>query len=145
MPTKQPTKNTKRKNLLEEEIESVKSSASTQKNRGAKTVPAKRKPGRPKGSTTKKKSAFPAGSRPTKTHQYVMSLTAEVTASELSLAKPKQMVTAEMVIDDQKNVFKMGTVTIVTMEAGKLPHERVQVLEAEEVEILCKLFGIVRP
>lgn len=90
------------------------------------------------------KPKFPGNTKTEEATIYEVELTMNILTKKTQMVPlTKPVKTSEKVIDLNNQIFNAGTATIVLIrDQYGAPVERVQGLEAEEVELLLKLFGL---
>lgn len=90
------------------------------------------------------KPKFPGNTKTEEATIFEVELTMNILTKKTEMVPlTKPVKTSEKVIDLNNQIFNAGTATIVLIrDQYGAPVERVQGLEAEEVELLLKLFGL---
>lgn len=162
MAEKQQPKNTKSKNLIEDDLSKakiVRKRSNPMSGLPIQTTPTGKKPSSTKRGTASQKTKPPEDQeipsnfpkpKPGKGMPIVegtkltVKMSLEVSMKKTTLQQPKKPVrSADRVIDEHNQIFEYGSATVVVINERGLPEERVIPLEAEDVELITKLLGAV--
>lgn len=89
---------------------------------------------------------FPQGTKTVEATTFELNLTLSVKMGQQEIVPPKDnIVTLERVIDTENQLFKSGVATVVLMvDSHSIPVERVEGIDAEDVRLILRLFGLAK-
>jgi hypothetical protein len=99
----------------------------------------KKKPSTPKSLPPE----YASGAKMVKLRRFDCEIVIEMIESEVTMVKPKRVQRSDLrVIDEQHRMYEQGTATLFLKGKGGTS-ERIQQIDAQDVEIIAKLFGFV--